>query len=177
MLPVPGPLPINPVQKPDEGNLFLRVNQKVAGEILQVSNEQVVLSIQGVQVVARLTTPEQMTELIDRRFAQFVVKEFNPNAVLLQLVDTNQASKPVAQSIGQQETLVVQQLLQRMNIKADPASMLIAQELINQGIADKSRDDFGTTNCTEGDPRLGITRSQSGSSDQILWSSGNTTNH
>jgi hypothetical protein len=135
MLPVPGPLPINPVQKPDEGNLFLRVNQKVAGEILQVSNEQVVLSIQGVQVVARLTTPEQMTELIDRRFAQFVVKEFNPNAVLLQLVDTNQASKPVAQSIGQQETLVVQQLLQRMNIKADPASMLIAQELINQGVA------------------------------------------
>ncbi len=47
MLPVPGPLPINPVQKPEDGNLFLRVNQKVAGEILQVSNEQVVLIHSG----------------------------------------------------------------------------------------------------------------------------------
>ncbi len=134
MLTVPGPLPISPIQRPDESNLFLRVNQKVAGEILQVSNEQVVLSIQGVQVVARLTTPEQMTELIDRRFAQFVVKEFNPNNVLLQLVGTNQPVLSTPQMVSQQETDFLNGLIKQMGVKPDENVRLLVQQMIGQGI-------------------------------------------
>lgn len=134
MLTVPGPLPINQVQRSDESNLFLRVNQKVAGEILQVSNEQVVLSIQGVQVVARLTTPEQMAELFDRRFAQFVVKEFNANTVLLQLVEPELANTSVSQPLNQQETEFISGLLKQIGIKPNEGNKLIVRQMISQGV-------------------------------------------
>jgi hypothetical protein len=136
MLTIPGPPPITPVQRSEESNLFLRVNQKVAGEVLQVANDQVILSIQGVQVVAKLTTPDQMAELIDRRFAQFIVKEFNPTTVLLQLVepDAGGANPAPAAVLPQQEAEFLGGLLKQIGINPDAGSKLIAEQLIRQGL-------------------------------------------
>ena len=135
MLTVPGPLPISPVQRTDENNLFLRVNQKVAGEILQVANDQVVLAIQGVQIVARLSTPDQLMELQDRRFAQFVVKEINPNVVTLQIVEPDSNSKnQVLPVINQQDSQLLDGLLNQIGVKPDAASRLLAQQMIRMGL-------------------------------------------
>lgn len=135
MLTIPGPPPVNAVQRSDESNLFLRVNQRVAGEILSVANDQVVLSIQGVQVVARLTTPEQMAELVDRRFAQFVVKDATQNIVLLQLAETE--VKPFAPETRVQtrnEPEFVSGLLKNLGLAPDETNKMIARQMIRQGM-------------------------------------------
>jgi hypothetical protein len=135
MLTVPGPLPISPVQRTDENNLFLRVNQRVAGEILQVANDQVVLAIQGVQIVARLSTPDQLMELQDRRFAQFVVKEINPNVVTLQIVEPDANSKnQILPVINQQDSQLLDGLLNQIGVKPDVSSRLLAQQMIRMGL-------------------------------------------
>ena len=53
---ITGPIQSNiqPIQ--DSVDQFLKVNQRFAGEILNVSNEQVVLSVNGVQIVAKMTS-------------------------------------------------------------------------------------------------------------------------
>jgi hypothetical protein len=76
------------LQNQSESTLFLKVNQHIAGEVIKVDNEQVVLSIQGVQIVARMITPEQTASLIEKRFAQFLVKDTSGDVLTLQLVDT-----------------------------------------------------------------------------------------
>jgi hypothetical protein len=135
MLTIPGPPPVNSVQRSDESNLFLRVNQRVAGEILQVANDQVVLSIQGIQVVARLTTPEQMAELVDRRFAQFVVKDASQSNVLLQLVETEiKPSTPEARLHPRSEPEFISGLLKQLGLQSDETTRLIARQMIRQGM-------------------------------------------
>lgn len=136
MLTLPGPPPVSYTQHPEEGDLFLRVNQRVAGEVLQVSDDQVVLSIQGVQVVAKLTTPEQVADLMDRRNAQFIVKEINPQNILLQLVKSEpQADKQSPASVlNQQETEFLSDLLKQIGIAPDGTSKQLTQQLIRQGI-------------------------------------------
>lgn len=135
MLTIPGPPPVNSVQRSDESNLFLRVNQRVAGEILSVANDQVVLSIQGVQVVARLTTTEQMAELVDRRFAQFVVKDATQNVILLQLAETDvKPSTPEVRAQQRGEPQFVSGLLKNLGLAADETNKLIARQMIRQGM-------------------------------------------
>jgi hypothetical protein len=136
MLTIPGPPPVNAVQRSDESNLFLRVNQKVAGEILSVANDQVVLSIQGVQVVARLTTPEQMVELADRRFAQFVVKDASQGTVLLQVVEADvKLSSPEVKALTQRsEPELIGGLLKQLGLVSDETNKIIAHQLIRQGM-------------------------------------------
>lgn len=135
MLTIPGPPPVNSVQRSDESNLFLRVNQRVAGEILSVANDQVVLSIQGVQVVARLTTTEQMAELVDRRFAQFVVKDATQNVILLQLAETDvKPSTPEGRAQQRGEPQFVSGLLKNLGLAADETNKLIARQMIRQGM-------------------------------------------
>ncbi len=134
MFTIPGPPPVSPVQHPDEGSLFLRVNQRVAGEVLKVGNEQVILSIQGVQVVARLTNPEQLTALIDRRFAQFLVKDMSNQVVTLQLLElpTQQSAAEVATT--NREALLLKGLLNQIGLPATPENQILAQAVIRQGL-------------------------------------------
>lgn len=82
---ITGPIQPNISQTAEKNDLFLRVNQRVAGEILNISNDQVVLSINGVQVVAQMTSSEQLAMLMERRFAYFVVKDIVGKTILLQL--------------------------------------------------------------------------------------------
>lgn len=134
MFTIPGPPPVSPVQNPDEGSLFLRVNQRVAGEVLKVGNEQVVLSIQGVQVVARLTNPEQLTALIDRRFAQFLVKDMSNQVVTLQLLEVPAPQSNVEVASANREALLLKSLLNQIGLPATPENQILAQAVIRQGL-------------------------------------------
>lgn len=134
MFTIPGPPPVTPLQNPDDGNLFLRVNQRVAGEVLQVGNEQVVLSIQGVQVVARMTNPEQLTALIDRRFAQFVVKDMSNQVVTLQLLDMQTPQNNAEATSGNHEAVLLKGLLTQIGLPATTENQMLAQAAIRHGL-------------------------------------------
>ena len=86
MLNITGPIQSNlpPIQ--ERADQFLKVNQRIAGEIISVSNENVVLAVNGVQIVAKMTSFEQLALLLERRYANFVVKDIANNQVTLQLV-------------------------------------------------------------------------------------------
>lgn len=88
MLPV-GALPVPPtpaVTHPAETPLALRVNQRLAAQVLGVKDDQVTLAINGARVVARLINPEQAGALSERRVAQFVVRGLVDQTLALQLV-------------------------------------------------------------------------------------------
>jgi hypothetical protein len=97
---VTGPAPIAIVQRPDEISLGLRLNQRLAAEILKVSGDRVALALEGVRVIAQLTSPEQAAALSERRFAQFIVKDLAGPAITLQLVQPGQPApaSPAAQA-------------------------------------------------------------------------------
>lgn len=122
----------NPIQNPGENALFLRVNQHIAGEVIKVENEQVILSIQGVQVVARMTTPEQSASLVERRFAQFIVKDMTGEVLTLQLAET--AQPPSAALVSKPDAQLMSKLLGQLGIAEDHANQLIAHAAIRTGL-------------------------------------------
>jgi hypothetical protein len=116
---------------PDRYDQFLKVNQRVAGEVLNISNDQVVVAINGVQIVAKMTTPEQLAMLMERRYAYFIVKEINEKVVTLQLTNLEQGKGTSKQfspaSLGQS-------ILEQMDLPADNGNLAIVQSMINRGI-------------------------------------------
>ena len=128
---ITGPIQSNlqPIQ--DSVDQFLKVNQRFAGEILNVSNEQVVLSVNGVQIVAKMTSMEQLAQLMERRYAYFVVKDINENQITLQLANTNQKAALPKEAASNP---ISQMLLENMGMVVDSESLLIAQTAVNQGL-------------------------------------------
>jgi hypothetical protein len=124
---VPGSL-----QNPGEAALYLRVNQHIAGEVIRVENEQVVLSIQGVQVVARMSTPEQTASLVERRFAQFIVRDMSGELLTLQLVDPGSIATP--QTVIKSDSQLLPKLLTQLGIADGPGNQIIAQAAIHSGL-------------------------------------------
>lgn len=119
-------------QNPSESALFLRVNQHIAGEVIRVENEQVVLSVQGVQLVARMTTPEQAAALIERRLAQFVVKDMTGGLLTLQLA--NPGPTVTSLTVPKPETQLLSKLLTQLGIENTVDNQIIAQAAIRNGL-------------------------------------------
>ncbi len=133
------------LQNQSESTLFLKVNQHIAGEVIKVENEQVVLSIQGVQLVARMTTPEQTANLIEKRFAQFIVKDMSGDILTLQLVDTKPTVNQLTFSTN--NTRLLSKLLVQTGIEDTLSHQLIAQAAIRNGLTISSSliDDLEST--------------------------------
>jgi hypothetical protein len=120
------------LQNQSESTLFLKVNQHIAGEVIKVENEQVILSIQGVQLVARMTTPEQTASLIEKRFAQFIVKDLSEGILTLQLVDTNLSGNQLTSS--RVNSHILSKLLVQAGLDDTFTHQLIAQAAIRNGL-------------------------------------------
>jgi hypothetical protein len=134
MFNINGPTPVTPLQRASDDNLFLRVNQRVAGDVLNVSNGQVVISIQGVPIVARLSSPEQMAMLIDRQTAQFLVKELTSQNVILQLLPDsaqNPASQPSSVHNGQ---ALAADLLNGLGLEVNSQNQMLVEAALNKGL-------------------------------------------
>jgi len=126
---IPGPPVIANVQRPDEGGLSLRLNQRVMAEVLQVSGDNVTLAIQGVRVVAKMASSEMAATLAERQTAQFVLREFSSDMIRLQLVP------PDGQMTAPTNTRdLASQLLQRMNVDMDAQNLMIARALVAKGM-------------------------------------------
>jgi hypothetical protein len=133
------------LQNQSESTLFLKVNQHIAGEVIRVENEQVILSIQGVQLVARMTTPEQTASLIEKRFAQFIVKDLSEGTLSLQLIDSHPSINQ--QSSSSVNTHLLSKLLDQAGIENTTTNQMIAQAAIRNGLTINSKlvEDLGSS--------------------------------
>ncbi len=131
MLNITGPIQSNLPPTQERADQFLKVNQRIAGEIISVSNENVVLAINGVQIVAKMTSSDQLALLLDRRFANFVVKDITNNQVTLQL------STPI-KTVSTQQNLPSNSLgfalLEQFGLPVDEPNLLIIQTALNRGL-------------------------------------------
>lgn len=130
MYPVQGVPPPAPLQRADEAAFGLRLNQRLVAEVLHIATDHVVLGLEGVPVVARLTSAEQAAMLAERRTAQFVVRAFSEHGLTLQLVGAAASGPP--NPAGPPE--LAPALLQQAGLPADPARQLIAQALLEHGL-------------------------------------------
>ncbi len=132
---LPGPLSLPPIQAQDLTNLNLQSQERISAEVLQVAGDRVYLAINGVQVVARLTSSDQASRLMERRQANFIVKDSSQKEILLQLVGTqsSQESSP-ANSVG-----IIPELLKNVGLDPDPENVLLAQELLKHNLPIKRR--------------------------------------
>lgn len=131
MLNITGPIQPNLPPTQERNDQFLKVNQRITGEIISISNENVVLSVNGVQIVAKMTTSEQLALLLERRYANFVVKDIANNQVTLQLAGPTQ-------NTSAQKTLTNSSiglaLLEQFGMPADQANLTIVQAALSRGL-------------------------------------------
>lgn len=128
---ITGPIQTNlpPIQeKPEQ---FLKVNQRIAGEILNISNEQVVLAVNGIQIVARMTSAEQLASLMEKRYAYFVVKEINQEQITLQIA-TPHANEEIKKPAT--DNLLGKAILEQFGIPSNDKNLQIVQALLNRGL-------------------------------------------
>jgi hypothetical protein len=119
------------VQRPDEAAIASRINQRFAAEVLQVQGDRVVLSVEGVRFVARLMASDQAAALLERRFAQFVVRDANSSTVVLQLLQPEQSAAPAQ---GAYLQALIPNLLQHAGLPVETATLAIARALLNHGL-------------------------------------------
>jgi hypothetical protein len=131
MLNITGPIQSSLPPTQEKTDQFLKVNQRITGEVINVSNENVILAVNGVQIVAKMTTSEQLALLLERRYANFIVKDISNNQITLQL-----ATSP--QGVNGQKSLASNSiglaLLEQFGLPIDDANLTIVQAALNRGL-------------------------------------------
>lgn len=130
---VTGSSPIAIVQRLDESILALRINQRITAEVLQVSGDQVVLDLDGTQVLARLTSPDQSAALTERKSAQFIVRDQTGRTLILQLVSPRAHSGSNVSS-DLLNSSIIPDLLTMMGLPVDENHLVIARALLKQNL-------------------------------------------
>ena len=117
---ISGPTPIGP--RIEDSLAHFRLNQRFEAEVLQVAGEKVALTVSGVAIVARMTSPEQAAILTQHRRALFQVLETGPE-LRLKLVP------PGTGSLGETPTLndPVANLLRMTGLPADEINLHLAR--------------------------------------------------
>ena len=121
---VSGPPPITNVPRPEDNQVVFRLNQRISAEVLQVAGDRVVLSVNGVQIVARLTTPDQAAALVDQKTAHFIVRDVSDQILGLQLQPQPAATPSTAPTPA--SDLAVR-LLNAFDMPVDQANLLLAK--------------------------------------------------
>lgn len=127
-----GGIPFQPVQRIDEARPSFRLQQKISAEVIQVSGDNVILGIDGVRVVGRLTSTDQAATLAAQQFAQFIVQDFSGEVVTLQL---QPASTDDASSASAAMDQFIIDLLEHAGVDPDDQNVLIAKALLGKGLA------------------------------------------
>ena len=125
--PIQSSLP--PIQ--EKFDQFLKVNQRIAGEVISISNEQVVLAVNGVQIVAKMTTSEQLALLMERRYANFIVKDISNNQITLQIANPAQTTSGAKLVMNNTIGLA---LLEQLGLPVDQSNMTIVQAALTRGL-------------------------------------------
>ncbi len=128
---LPGPLPVTPVQRPQDDAFFLRLNQRFTAEVLQVNGQEAVVSIQGIPVVARLSSAEQASALIERQFTQFIVRDLSDQMVTLQLVNSPGSPGPLPLRSASD---LAAELVEQAGASPTPANLQLARAALTVGL-------------------------------------------
>lgn len=126
-----GPPIVNSTARTDDANLSLRVNQRLVAEVLKISGDSVTLSIEGVHIVARLSSQDQAAALQEHRIAQFVIRDLSSNNILLQLVSP--ATIIPNWSEGESNDLAGV-LLKAAGIPPTPENVTLLRAMLSQGM-------------------------------------------
>ena len=134
MYPVSGPTPLAVIQRPDDAPLNLRLNQRVTAQVMEIATDHVKLVMEGVQVVARLTSSEQMALLAEKRAAQFIVKGFSGQTLTLQVAPPETASTSPALAQPASTMDLATALLKEMGLPQTEGNAVMARALMERGL-------------------------------------------
>jgi hypothetical protein len=135
MYPLAGPTPQAVIQRPEESPLTLRLNQRVTAQVMEIATDHVTLVMEGVQVVARLTSSEQLAMLQERRVAQFIIRGFSGQTLMLQVATPETAAAP-AQLPAQLATTMdlATALLKELGLPQTEPNAQLARALMERGL-------------------------------------------
>jgi len=126
-----GPLPVSPVGR-NLPTLDIKSFQRVNAQILQVSGTRVILSIDGVPIVAEVLSSELAADLKERASAQFTVSQMEDGKTVLRLINPGQSPSLVAgQPAGSLQNLSLH-LLNELGFPVNSENQIAAQAAINQ---------------------------------------------
>lgn len=128
---VSGPAPIATVQRTDDTTLAMRLNQRFAAEVIQVTGDRVVLSMDGVQIVARMTSLEQASQLIEHRYAQFAVKDMTSSTITIQLLSQGQGTGQLSSTLTPE---LIPNLLRYAGLPVNQVTEMIGRALVSNGL-------------------------------------------
>ena len=128
-----GPQVIQPSPRSDDSALVLKLNQRVAAEVLQVNGDNVILAIEGVRVVAKLTSNDQIAALQEHRHALFIIRDINPNQILIQLAPNTPALPANVTSYANQD--LANLLLSQLGLATSASNLLILRAMLGRGLA------------------------------------------
>jgi hypothetical protein len=125
-----GPLPVSPLLAPRSPELGLRLFQRVTTQIVSVSGLTAVLSIEGVPVVAQLTSPDQAARLSGRS-AQLIVTQLSDQGLTLKFVRNN-APQTVSAGANANSPEVAARLLAQNQLPLTENHLQLARAVLNQ---------------------------------------------
>ncbi len=128
---VTGPLQVTPQPTTPGFELSLKVNQRVSGEILQVSGTQAVISVEGIPVVARLASAQQGLDLSVQKRAHFIVTEVSGQSVTLKLVGPGQSEAPLVGQVIPERDLATR-LLDQIGLPINAETLTLTRAAISQ---------------------------------------------
>jgi len=131
---ISGPnLPAQTTTPLDNSEVNLRANQQIEAMVVRVNGQEVVISIQGVPVVARMTSAEQAAVLVEHRLARFIVQDVDNKTLLLQLVsgEKEAGQAQIARPVTPDLTAT---LLDQAGIAQSRANLAAARAALGQGL-------------------------------------------
>jgi hypothetical protein len=126
-----GPAPILPVTQPEDPALGLRINQRIAAEVMRINGDRVVIAVQGVPIVAQLASSEQAAVLVEHQQHTFVVQEASAGKVLLRLLQPAEG-RPAGQAKTTNASRAdwLATLLQQIGVASTPGNIQLAQAML-----------------------------------------------
>ncbi len=145
----PGPLSVSPLhapQTPAAQELGLHAFQRVSAQILSVSGNTAILTIEGYPVVAQLASPDQAAALLARRTAQFIVTRLTDQEITLKFVnhETPTPAKAPTPNLNGPELAV--RLLEQQHLPVTINNLMMARSVLKQhlpvtpGLLDEMQD-------------------------------------
>jgi hypothetical protein len=146
-----GPLPNVAQNQIQSKDLHLRLNQRFNADIVEVSSTQVILSVDGHTIVARLEPGEQLLDLMNRRSAQFIVTALSEGEVVLKLAQAS--PQATGSSAAGPDSSILARILEQAGVAPGAENMLIARALLNQRmlVTQSSIEELGRFLATMGD--------------------------
>ena len=127
------PRPISSINVLSKPEVSLRPSQRVVAQILEVTATTVVLSIEGIPLVAQLASADQAATFLTQQTAQFIVTQRNRQKITLKLIKDDQIQVPFMDSATTTPTpeLAVR-LLEQNHIPATVNNLMMARALLRQ---------------------------------------------